>query len=178
MKKYNENDEVKICMGVCSVEEVVRDMWDLAADNDEWNVKDDLKDYKDWDFTNGKKYVVEAVIGSRGYYEGVEIIREGEVLLEKDLAYGTDYWMFRKEMLEELEKDYKDGDLSKEDYERNVKLFREGSNRDISERWLVGCINDSDDNAEWNEESQYHYYVVDRLKRWEDQGAYRHIKGN
>ena len=166
MKKYNENDKVNVWLGVCSVEEVVEDMWELSGDNNEWNVKDDLKDYKDWDFKNGKKYVVMGIVGSRGYYEGVEIVREGDVLLEKDLGYGSDFWMFRKEMLEDLEKDYKDGDISKEDYERNVKFWKEGSNRDIKENYLVGCINESDGgNGEWNEESMEYYYIVDRLNK-------------
>ena len=166
MKKYNENDKVNVWLGVCSVEEVVEEMWDLCGDNLEWNVKDDLKDYKDWDFKNGKKYVVEGIIGSRGYYEGVEIIREGDVLLEKDLGYGSDFWMFRKEMLEDGERDYKLGNISKEKYERKVKFWNECSNRDIEEGWLMGCINESDDgNSEWNEESMYYYYIVDRLRK-------------
>jgi len=167
MKKYNENDKVNVWLGVCSVEEVVEDMWELSGNNDGWNVKDDLKDYKDWDFKNGKKYVVMGIVGSRGYYEGVEIVREGDVLLEKDLGYGSDFWKFRKEMLEDLERDYKFGDdISKEKYEKKVKFWREGSNRDIEEGWLMGCINESDDgNGEWNEESEYYYYVVDRLNK-------------
>ena len=166
MKKYNENDKVNVWLGVCSVEEVVEEMWDLCGDNLEWNVKDDLKDYKDWDFKNGKKYVVEGIIGSRGYYEGVEIIREGDVLLEKDLGYGSDFWMFRKEMLEDGERDYKLGNISKEKYERKVKFWNECSNRDIEEGWLMGCINESDDgNSEWNEESMYYYYIVNRLRK-------------
>jgi hypothetical protein len=73
MKKYNENDKVNVLLGVCSVEEVVEDMWELSGNNDGWNVKDDLKDYKDWDFKNGKKYVVMGIVGSRGYYEGFRI---------------------------------------------------------------------------------------------------------
>ena len=174
MKKYNENDKVNVWLGVCSVEEVVEDMWELSGDNDEWNVKDDLKDYKDWDFKNGKKYVVMGIVGSRGYYEGVEIVREGDVLLEKDLEYGSDYWILRKEMLEDLEKEYneyKEGkgfwkNWDKEEYERDVKFWKEGSNRDIKEKWLCGCINESDDgNSEWNEESMYYYYIVDRLRK-------------
>jgi len=167
MKKYNENDKVNVLLGVCSVEEVVEDMWELSGNNDGWNVKDDLKDYKDWDFKNGKKYVVMGIVGSRGYYEGVEIVREGDVLLEKDLGYGSDFWKFRKEMLEDLERDYKFGDdISKEKYEKKVKFWREGNNRDIEEGWLMGCINESDDgNGEWNEESEYYYYVVDRLNK-------------
>jgi len=167
MKKYNENDKVNVWLGVCSVEEVVEDMWELSGNNDGWNVKDDLKDYKDWDFKNGKKYVVMGIVGSRGYYEGVEIVREGDVLLEKDLGYGSDFWKFRKEMLEDLERDYKFGDdISKEKYEKKVKFWKEGSNRDIEEGWLMGCINESDDgNGEWNEESEYYYYVVDRLNK-------------
>ena len=167
MKKYNENDKVNVLLGVCSVEEVVEDMWELSGNNDGWNVKDDLKDYKDWDFKNGKKYVVMGIVGSRGYYEGVEIVREGDVLLEKDLGYGSDFWKFRIEMLEDLERDYKFGDdISKEKYEKKVKFWKEGSNRDIEECWLMGCINESDDgNGEWNEESEYYYYVVDRLNK-------------
>lgn len=190
MKKYNHDDVVNnVWLDERSVEEVVRDMWDLSGDNDEWNVKDDLKDYKDWDFTNGKKYVVRATIGSRGCYEGVEIVREGEVLLEKDLWYGSDFWMEREYMLKELKEDLDNAYIScvenqhlhskKEEYEKEVKFWKEGSNRDILEDSLMGCINESDDgNSEWNEESQCYYYVVNRLKRWEDQGAYRHIKGN
>ena len=169
MKKYNENDKVNVWLGVCSVEEVVEDVWELSGNNDGWNVKDDLKDYKDWDFKNGKKYVVMGIVGSRGYYEGVEIVREGDVLLEKDLGYGSDFWKFRKEMLEDLERDYKFGDdISKEKYEKKVKFWKEGSNRDIEEGWLMGCINESDDgNGEWNEESEYYYYIVDRLRKEE-----------
>jgi hypothetical protein len=85
----------------------------------------------------------------------------------KDLGYGSDFWKFRKEMLEDLERDYKFGDdISKEKYEKKVKFWREGSNRDIEEGWLMGCINESDDgNGEWNEESEYYYYVVDRLNK-------------
>ena len=169
MKKYNEyneNDEVNVWLGECSVEEVVEDLWELSGDDNEWNVEDDLKDYKDWDFKNGKKYVVMGIIGSRGYYEGVEIVREGDVLLEKDLGYGSDFWMFRKERLEDLERDYKDGCISKEKYEKEVKFWKEGSNRDIEEGWLCGCINESNgDNGEWNEESMYYYYIVNRLRK-------------
>ena len=30
----------------------------------------------------------------------------------------------------------------------------------------MGCINESDDgNSEWNEESMYYYYIVDRLRK-------------
>ena len=164
MKKYNENDKVNVWLGVCSVEEVVEDMWELSGDNNEWNVKDDLKDYKDWDFKNGKKYVVRGCVGSRGYYEGVEIVREGEVLLEKDLMYGSDFWMEREYMLEELEKEYKEGGYwSKEEYEGEVEFWKEGSNREISMDKLMGCING--ENGEWDSEESWYYYIVNRLRK-------------
>ena len=165
MKKYNENDVVNnVWLNECSVEEVVEDMWELSGDNLYWNVKDDLKDYKDWDFKNGKKYVVRGCVGSRGYYEGVEIVREGEVLLEKDLMYGSDFWMEREYMLEELEKEYKEGGYwSKEEYEGEVEFWKEGSNREISMDKLMGCING--ENGEWDEESMWYYYIVNRLRK-------------
>ena len=164
-KKYNENDVVNdVWLNELSVEEVVEEMWELSGDSLYWNVKDDLKDYKDWDFKNGKKYVVRGCVGSRGYYEGVEIVREGEVLLEKDLMYGSDFWMEREYMLEELEKEYKEGGYwSKEEYEGEVEFWKEGSNREISMDKLMGCING--ENGEWDSEESWYYYIVNRLRK-------------
>ena len=164
-KKYNENDVVNnVWLNECSVEEVVEDMWEVSGNNLYWNVKDDLKDYKDWDFKNGKKYVVRGCVGSRGYYEGVEIVREGKVLLEKDLMYGSDFWMEREYRLEELEKEYKEGGYwSKEEYEGEVEFWKEGSNREISMDKLMGCING--ETGEWDSEESWYYYIVNRLRK-------------
>jgi len=84
MKKYKDNDVVVggLLDVDISVEEVLENMWEVSGDNLEWNVEDELKDWKK-SFKNGKKYVVRGYVGSRGYYEGLEVIREGNVLYEK-----------------------------------------------------------------------------------------------
>ena len=167
MKKYNENDVVNdfYFNGVdISVEEVVEILWEDSGDSLYWNVEEDLKDYKDWDFKNGKKYVIRGCIGSRGYYEGLEIIREGEVMYEKDLMYGSDYWILRESMLKDLEREYKEGGYwSKEEYEEEVKFWKEGSNREINEDRLFGCVDG--DGVEYNEEEGFYYFVVNRLRK-------------
>jgi hypothetical protein len=163
MKKYNDNDVVvNGFYGVdISVEEVVKILWEDSGDNLDWNVEDEVKKWKK-SFEGGKKYVIRGCIGSRGYYEGLEIIREGEVMYEKDLMYGSDYWILRESMLEDLEKEYKEGGYwSKEEYEGEVELWKEGSNREISMDKLFGCING--DGVEYNEEEGYYYFVVNRL---------------
>lgn len=164
---YKEDDEVNNLMDYdISIEEVIEELWEVSGDNLEWNVEDELKEYEDWDFKNGKKYVVVGCVGSRGYYEGIEEIREGDVLLEKDLRFGSDYWMWRKDRLKELKEDYKDGYYKKDEYVRLLKMYREGSNREVFENDLVGCINDGDYwGSENSDEESWYYYVVNRLRK-------------
>jgi len=146
MKKYNDNDVVSNFLDVdCSVEDVLENMWEVSGDNLEWNVEDELKEWKK-SFKNGKKYVVRGKVGSRGYYEGLEVIREGNVLYEKDLIFGSDFWMLRLVKEEELKEDLEDG-----------------SYREVFEESMCGCIN-YEDGCEFNEEESYYYYVVNRLK--------------
>jgi hypothetical protein len=168
MKKYNDNDVVvngfedmsKYIKDV-SVEYVLDNMWEVSGDNLYWNVKDKLKKWKK-SFKNGKKYVVRGCVGSRGYYEGLEVIRKGDVLYEKDLFFGSDFWKLRLVREEELKEDLKDGWYSREEYDELIKLYREGSNREVFEDSLCGCIN-YEDGCEFNEEESYYYFVVNRL---------------
>ena len=164
---YKEDDEVNCLFGYdISIEEVIEELWEVSGDNLYWNVEDKLKEYEDWDFKNGKKYVVVGEIGSRGYYGGIEEIREGDVLLEKDLNFGSDYWKMRRDRLEDLKEDYKDGYYSKEEYVELLKLYREGSNREVFEESLCGCINDGDySGSEFYDDGSYYYYVVNRLRK-------------
>ena len=165
MKKYNDVvvkgfEDVSKCKDK-SVEEVIESLC--------WEVEDELKKWKK-SFEGGKKYVIVGKIGCRGLYEGIEVIREGEVLLEKDLVYGSDYWKFRKEMLEELKEDLEDGIWSKEEYDELVMLYREGSNDDVYEESLCGCINEEygDDDyigCEFNDDEVWYYYIVNRLRK-------------
>jgi len=165
MKKYKDNDVVVggLLDVDISVEEVLENMWEVSGDNLEWNVEDELKDWKK-SFKNGKKYVVRGNVGSRGYYEGLEVIREGNVLYEKDLIFGSDFWMLRLVKEEELKEDLEDGSYSREEYDELIKLYREGSNREVFEESMCGCIN-YEDGCEFNEEESYYYYVVDRLRK-------------
>ena len=164
---YKEDDEVNCLFGYdISIEEVIEELWEVSGDNLYWNVEDKLKEYEDWDFKNGKKYVVVGEIGSRGYYGGIEEIREGDVLLEKDLNFGSDYWKMRRDRLEDLKEDYKDGYYDKEEYVELLKLYREGSNREVFEESLCGCINDGDySGSEFYDDGSYYYYVVNRLRK-------------
>ena len=183
MKKYNDNDVVvkgfdyPHLKGKSVVE--VLDMLSQISDFRGRDVEDELKDFQKegYEFGNGKKYVVVCKIGCRGLFEGIEVIREGEVLLEKDLIYGSDYWKFRKEMLEDLEKEYneyKEGkgfwkSWDKEEYERDVMLYREGSNDEVFEYSMCGCINEEygDEDyigCEFDDDQVWYYYVVDRLR--------------
>jgi len=166
MRKYNDNDVVVGgFMDVdISVEEVVKNMWEVSGDNLYWNVEDEVKKWSK-SFEDGKKYVVRGKVGSRGYYEGLEVIREGSVLYEKDLIFGSDFWMLRLVKEEELKEDLEDGSYSREEYDELIKLYREGSNKEVFEESLCGCINGFD--GEFNEEESYYYYVVDKLKEEE-----------
>ena len=166
MRKYNDNDVVVGgFMDVdISVEEVIRNMWEVSGDNLYWNVEDEVKEWNK-SFEGGKKYVVRGKVGSRGYYEGLEVIREGSVLYEKDLIFGSDFWMLRLVKEEELKEDLEDGSYSREEYDELIKLYREGSNKEVFEESLCGCINGFD--GEFNEEESYYYYVVDKLKEEE-----------
>jgi len=166
MRKYNDNDVVVGgFMDVdISVEEVVKNMWEVSGDNLYWNVEDEVKEWNK-SFEGGKKYVVRGKVGSRGYYEGLEVIREGSVLYEKDLIFGSDFWMLRLVKEEELKEDLEDGSYSREEYDELIKLYREGSNKEVFEESLCGCINGFD--GEFNEEESYYYYVVDKLKEEE-----------
>jgi len=166
MKKYNDNDVVVggfIDVDI-SVEEVIRNMWEVSGDDLYWKVEDEVKKWSK-SFEDGKKYVVRGKVGSRGYYEGLEVIREGSVLYEKDLIFGSDFWMLRLVKEEELKEDLEDGSYSREEYDELIKLYREGSNKEVFEESLCGCINGFD--GEFNEEESYYYYVVDKLKEEE-----------
>jgi len=170
MKKYNDNDvvvegfeDVSYYVKDKSVEEVIEMMWEVSGDSLYWNVEDELKEWKK-SFEGGKKYVVRGCVGSRGYYEGLEVIREGEVLYEKDLIFGSDYWKMRLVKEEELREDLEDGSYSKEEYDELIKLYREGSNREVFEESMCGCIN-YEDGCEFNEEEGYYYFVVNRLRK-------------
>ena len=171
MRKYNDNDVVVISwwnenyLKNKSVEEVIRNMWEVSGDDLYWNVEDEVKKWSK-SFEDGKKYVVRGKVGSRGYYEGLEVIREGEDLFEKDLLFGSDFWKLRLIMIEDLKEDLEDGSYSKEKYEELVKLYKEGSNKEVFEESLCGCIN-YEDGCEFNEEESYYYYVVDKLKEEE-----------
>jgi len=166
MKKYNDNDVVRNFLDVdISVEEVIEEVWEVSGDNLYWNVEDEVKKWSK-SFEGGKKYVVRGKVGSRGYYEGLEVIREGSVLYEKDLIFGSDFWMLRLVMEEELKEDLEDGSYSREEYDELIKLYREGSNREVFEESMCGCIN-YEDGCEFNEEESYYYYVVDRLRKEE-----------
>ena len=171
MRKYNDNDVVVISwwknnyLKNKSVEEVIRNMWEVSGDDLYWNVEDEVKKWNK-SFEGGKKYVVRGKVGSRGYYEGLEVIREGEDLFEKDLLFGSDFWKMRLLMIEDLKEDLEDGSYSKEKYEELVKLYKEGSNKEVFEESLCGCIN-YEDGCEFNEEESYYYYVVDKLKEEE-----------
>ena len=164
MKKYKDNDVVVggLLDVDISVEEVLENMWEVSGDNLEWNVEDELKDWKK-SFKNGKKYVVRGYVGSRGYYEGLEVIREGSVLYEKDLIFGSDFWMLRLVKEEELKEDLEDGSYSREEYDELIKLYREGSNEEVFVDSLCGCVNVY--GGEFNEEESFYYYVVDRLRQ-------------
>jgi len=166
---YKEDDVVDYFMDCdISVEEVIEELWEVSGDNLYWNVKDELKDFEneEYDFGNGKKYVVRGKVGSRGYYEGIEVIREGEDLYEKDLEFGSDYWMWRRSRVEDLKEDYKDGYYKKDEYVELLKMYREGSNREIFENDLCGCINDGDyEGSENSEEESWYYYIVNRLRK-------------
>ena len=167
MRKYNDNDVVVISwwnknyLKNKSVEEVIRNMWEVSGDDLYWKVEDEVKKWSK-SFEGGKKYVVRGKVGSRGYYEGLEVIREGEDLFEKDLLFGSDFWKLRLIMIEDLKEDLEDGSYSKEKYEELVKLYKEGSNKEVFEESLCGCIN-YEDGCEFNEEESYYYYVVDKL---------------
>ena len=167
MRKYNDNDVVVISwwknnyLKNKSVEEVIRNMWEVSGDDLYWKVEDEVKKWNK-SFEGGKKYVVRGKVGSRGYYEGLEVIREGEDLFEKDLLFGSDFWKMRLLMIEDLKEDLEDGSYSKEKYEELVKLYKEGSNKEVFEESLCGCIN-YEDGCEFNEEESYYYYVVDKL---------------
>jgi len=167
MRKYNDNDVVVISwwnenyLKNKSVEEVIRNMWEVSGDDLYWKVEDEVKKWNK-SFEGGKKYVVRGKVGSRGYYEGLEVIREGEDLFEKDLLFGSDFWKLRLIMIEDLKEDLEDGSYSKEKYEELVKLYKEGSNKEVFEESLCGCIN-YEDGCEFNEEESYYYYVVDKL---------------
>ncbi|MAB50915.1 hypothetical protein [Marinobacter sp.] len=171
MRKYNDNDVVVISwwknnyLKNKSVEEVIRNMWEVSGDDLYWKVEDEVKKWNK-SFEGGKKYVVRGKVGSRGYYEGLEVIREGEDLFEKDLLFGSDFWKMRLLMIEDLKEDLEDGSYSKEKYEELVKLYKEGSNKEVFEESLCGCIN-YEDGCEFNEEESYYYYVVDKLKEEE-----------
>ena len=164
MKKYNDNDVVVggLLDVDCSVEEVLDNMWEVSGDNLYWNVEDKIKKWKK-SFKNGKKYVVRGKVGSRGYYEGLEVIREGEVLYEKDLIFGSDYWKMRLVKEDELKEDLEDGSYSREEYDELIKLYREGSNEEVFVDSLCGCVNVY--GGEFNEEESFYYYVVDRLRQ-------------
>ena len=166
MKKYDDNDVVvEGFLDVdISVEEVLDMMWEVSGDNLYWEVKDELKKWKK-SFKNGKKYVVRGKVGSRGYYEGLKVIREGNVMYEKDLLFGSDFWKLRLVKEDELKEDLEDGSYSKEEYDELIKLYREGSNREVFEECYCGCINCNE--GEFNEEESFYYFVVDKL-RWED----------
>ena len=160
MKKYNDNDvvvegfeDVSEYIKDKSVEEVIEMMWEVCGDNLEWNVEDELKEW-DKSFEGGKKYVVRGKKGSRGYYEGLEVIREGSVLYEKDLIFGSDYWKMRLVKEEELKEDLEDGSYSREEYDELIKLYREGSNREVFLDSLCGCVNVYE--GEFNEEESFY----------------------
>jgi len=167
MRKYNDNDVVVGgFMDVdISVEEVVKNMWEVSGDNLYWNVEDEVKKWSK-SFEDGKKYVVRGKVGSRGYYEGLEVIREGSVLYEKDLIFGSDFWMLRLVKEEELKEDLEDGSYSREEYDELIKLYREGSNKEVFEESMCGCIN-YEDGCEFSEEESFYYFVVDKLKEEE-----------
>ena len=167
MKKYNDNDVVVggLLDVDISVEEVLENMWEVSGDSLYWNVEDELKEWKK-SFKNGKKYVVCGKVGSRGYYEGLEVIREGEILYEKDLIFGSDYWKMRLVKEEELKEDLKDGWYSREEYDELIKLYREGSNREVFEESMCGCIN-YEDGCEFSEEESWYYFVVNKLNKEE-----------
>ena len=117
MKKYNDNDVVRNFLDVdISVEEVIEEVWEVSGDNLYWNVEDEVKKWSK-SFEGGKKYIVRGKVGSRGYYEGLEVIREG-------------------------------------------------SNREVFEESMCGCIN-YEDGCEFNEEESYYYYIVSRLRKEE-----------
>ena len=163
MKKYNDNDVVVggLLDVDISVEEVLENMWEVSGDSLYWNVEDELKEWKK-SFKNGKKYVVSGKVGSRGYYEGLEVIREGNVLYEKDLIFGSDYWKMRLVKEDELKEDLEDGSYSREEYDELIKLYREGSNREVFLDSLCGCVNVYE--GEFNEEESFYYYVVNKLR--------------
>ena len=172
MKKYNDNDvvvegfeDMSEYLKDVSVEEVIKSMWEICGDNLEWNVEDELKEW-DKSFEGGKKYVVRGKKGSRGYYEGLEVIREGSVLYEKDLIFGSDFWILRLVKEEELKEDLEDGSYSREEYDELIKLYREGSNREVFEESMCGCIN-YEDGCEFSEEESWYYFVVNKLNKEE-----------
>ena len=166
MKKYNDNDVVRNFLDVdISVEEVIEEVWEVSGDNLYWNVEDEVKKWSK-SFEGGKKYIVRGKVGSRGYYEGLEVIREGSVLYEKDLIFGSDFWMLRLVKEEELKEDLEDGSYSREEYDELIKLYREGSNREVFEESMCGCIN-YEDGCEFSEEESFYYFVVNKLRKEE-----------
>lgn len=175
MKKYNDNDVVNVCLDVCSVEDIIKQMREFSYNppNEPLNLEDELKDFenKGYDFEGGKKYVVVSGVGCRGLYEGIKVIREGEVLYEKDLYFGSDFWKLRRERLKLYKQEFEDGIYSKEEYDKLVKLYKEGSNSEVCEYELCGCINedhcphdDEYERSEFVEDGSWYYYIVDRLR--------------
>ena len=166
MKKYNKNDIVNIFYREnISVEEVIEIVLDHSGDGNSYDIEEELKIWKK-SFEGGKKYVVRGSIGSRGLYEGIEVIREDN-LLEKDLIFGSDYWILRESMLKNLEEEYKEGYWSKEEYKGEVEFWN-GSSNEISYERYYGMINDDDNEwrgVESSDEESFYYFLVDKLKK-------------
>ena len=101
-ERYSSADVVHALGSAVSVEEMLKSVWENSGDNQDWKVEDELQEWHR-SFEGGKKYVVRCTVGSRGFYGGFEIIREGTELFESDLLFGTDFWMLRKREVEYLE---------------------------------------------------------------------------
>lgn len=130
-----------------------------------WNVEDELKEFEDMHGSKLQqgKLVVRGTIGSRGYYEGCDVIREGDTLYEYDTMYGTDFWKLRKANLDDLSDDWWS---DKEEYDLEVDFWKYASNDEISYERLFGVINfyGKFRGSENNEEEAWYYFLVNRLR--------------
>lgn len=182
-ERYSSADVVHALGSAVSVEEMLKSVWENSGDNQDWKVEDELQEWHQ-SFEGGRTYVVHCTIGSRGFYDGFEIIREGTELFESDLLFGTDFWKLRKREVENLENELrkevdkvlagnKVGWKNKlqdlyDEYSSAIKIYKEGSNDEINEESLCSCINDDDwsdiDGGEATEETGHYYFLVNRLR--------------